>query len=68
MDLGIFVLIGIVIMFAIVAATVWLAVRGRRTRSLPGDPHTAYHGDRANVDAAARAYGVDSARDGGGAF
>lgn len=68
MDLGIIVLLGLAVAFAIVAAVTWLAIRGRRTRSLPGDPHAAYHGDRANAEAAARAYGVDSARDGGGAF
>lgn len=66
MDFGIIAIIGVIVV--VIAATIWLAIRGRRTRPLPGDPHTAYHGDRANADAAARAYGADAARDGGGAF
>ncbi|GAA1788679.1 hypothetical protein [Agromyces lapidis] len=66
MDLGIIPMIAVAV--GIVAAAIWLAIRARRTRSLPGDPQAAYHGDHTNAEAAARAYGVDSARDGGGAF
>ncbi|MFF2494268.1 hypothetical protein [Agromyces sp. NPDC058064] len=64
MDLGIIIMIGVAV--AIVAAAIWLAIRGRRTRSLPGDPHTSFHGDRAHSEASAGAYVADSVRDGGG--
>lgn len=66
MDLGIIAIIGVVVV--IVAAAIWLAVRERRTRSLPGDPHLAHHGDRSRADATAGAYVADAVRDGGGAI
>ncbi|MGW9167934.1 hypothetical protein [Agromyces sp. NPDC055658] len=64
MDLGIIAIIGVVVV--IVAAAIWLAVRERRTRSLPGDPHLAHHGDRAHSEAIARAHTVAAVRDPGG--
>lgn len=62
MDLGVIAIIGVVVI--IVAAAIWLAVRERRTRSLPGDPHAAFHGERAQADAMGRSLAVDAVRDG----
>jgi len=68
MDFGIIAIIGVVVV--IIASAIWLALRDRRTRTQPGDPHVAlYSGDRANADAMGRALAVDAARDSGsGAF
>lgn len=64
MDLGVIALIAVGV--GIVVAAVGLALRGRRTRSLPGDPHTSFHGERTNNEAAAGAYVADAVRDSGG--
>ncbi|MCD2441535.1 hypothetical protein LQ757_04505 [Agromyces sp. SYSU K20354] len=66
MDLGIVAIIGVVVL--LLASVVWLGVRERRTRELPGDHHAAFQGERSHSEAMAAAFTADAVRDGGGAI